>query len=166
MNPEISAFGGILLYLIGGILFFMLAMAVSWLLRPKRPNAEKNRIYESGEEAGGSARAQFNIRFYVVALIFVLFDIELVFLFPWAVVFANQELMTQTQGAWGWLVLAEAFVFISLLAVGLLYAWKKGFLNWVKPTQSAPKVSSPVPPALYERFNEQYPSTHAGQPPV
>jgi NADH-quinone oxidoreductase subunit A len=156
MQNEVSEFGGILLYLIGGAAFFVVAMTASWVLRPKRPNVEKNAVYESGEEAVSSPHAQFNIRFYVIALIFVLFDIELAFLFPWAVVFANPSLQAATNGLWGWLALAEAFIFVLLLSLGLLYAWKKGFLSWDKPSPPKATSQSKVPKQLYEDFNKKY----------
>src|SRR5687768_14992844 len=101
----LSDFGTILLFLIGGALFIVVGLFVSKLIRPNKPNPEKLAAYECGEEAMGSAWVQFNPRFYVVALIFIIFDVELVFMFPWAVVFGNRELIEATDGKWGWFAL-------------------------------------------------------------
>ena len=78
--------------------------------------------YECGEVPEGSAWVQFNIRFYVIALIFLIFDVEIVFLFPWAVVY--KEL--------GLLAFVEAFLFVLILVIGFVYVWAKGDLDWVK----------------------------------
>ena len=91
-NQEVylSAFVEVLLFIIGGILFILVSFFVSSLLRPNRPNAQKLSTYESGEEAISSAWTQFNIRFYIVALIFLLFEVEILFLFPWATIFSKK----------------------------------------------------------------------------
>lgn len=152
----LSAFGEVLLYITGGILFILTAFFVSGLLRPNRPNAQKLSTYESGEEAISSAWTQFNIRFYIVALIFLLFEVEILFLFPWATVFARKELIDETNGLWGWFAVIEVVVFIAILALGLAYAWVNGHLDWIKPEPSPTKIVSKVPAALYEKINEQY----------
>jgi NADH-quinone oxidoreductase subunit A len=90
------------------------------LLNPRRPSEEKESTYECGVPLFGEARQKVSIKFYVVAILFVLFDIETVFLFPWAVVY--REL--------GIVVVAEMFVFLGVLAFGLLYAWRRGGLEW------------------------------------
>ncbi len=155
-NTQLSEFGVILLFIIGAMLFVMVAMTVARLIRPNRPNEEKLTSYECGEEAVGSAWGQFNIRFYVVALIFILFDVELVFLFPWAVVFGQKPLIEATNGLWGWFALAEMFVFVGILVLGLAYAWVKGYLDWVKPEVKPIKFETKVPMHLYEKINEKY----------
>ena len=96
-----SPLAQILLFAIGGIFFVVLSLFISRLIRPSRPNAQKLTTYESGETPQGLARVQFNIKFYVLALVFILFEVEIVFLFPWSTVFANTELNNQTDGAWG-----------------------------------------------------------------
>ncbi len=159
MNSEelyISDFGEVLLYLIGGVVFIVVTLLVSRLIRPNRPNAQKLSTYESGEEAISSAWAQFNIRFYIVALIFLLFEVEVLFLFPWATVFAKKELIEQTGGRWGWFAVIEVVIFIAVLALGLAYAWVNGHLEWVKPDPSPTQMKSPVPKNLYEKVNERY----------
>ncbi len=152
----ISEFGEVLLFLIGGIVFILVAFLVSKLIRPNRPNAQKLSTYESGEEPISSAWFQFNIRFYIIALIFILFEVELVFLFPWATIFARKELMEETNGLWGWFSFAEMLIFILVLALGLAYAWVNGLLDWVKPEQRPTDFKSSVPKELYDKVNEKY----------
>jgi NADH:ubiquinone oxidoreductase subunit 3 (subunit A) len=102
--------------------FLAVNLVAWWVIRPRRFSEEKNTTYECGENPEGSAWSQFNIRFYVFALIFIVFDVEAVFLFPWAVVF--KEL--------GMLAFVEGLVFIAILVVGLAYVWRKGDLEWVR----------------------------------
>jgi NADH-quinone oxidoreductase subunit A len=151
-----SDFGVILLFLIGGILFVALGLFASRLLRPNNPNSEKQATYESGEEALGNAWGAFNPRFYVIALVFLLFEVELVFLFPWAVVFGDKELIDASHGTWGWFALAEMFFFVLVLALGLAYAWVKGHLDWIKPKPIVPKSRSKIPGSLYQQVNDRY----------
>ena len=152
----LSEFGEILLFLVTGVLFIVITFLVSRMLRPNRPNPEKLTTYESGEEPVGSPYTQFNIRFYVVALIFLLFEVEIVFLFPWSTIFAKKELITQTNGQWGLFSLLEMLLFIVILALGLAYAWVNGFLDWIKPAPKPTKIKSPVPRALYDKINTRY----------
>jgi NADH-quinone oxidoreductase subunit A len=152
----ISEFGEVLLFIIAGIFFVTVTLFISKLIRPHRPNPEKLATYESGEQPISSAWTQFNIRFYIVALIFLLFEVEIVLLFPWSTVFADKKMIEQTNGAWGWIALSEAVLFIIVLAVGLAYAWVNGFLDWVKPDPKPTTYESPVPKALYEKVNERF----------
>jgi len=108
------------LFFVFGIAFVAGAFIVSWLLRPRDPNPAKVATYECGEIVKGRAMVQFNISYYLVALLFVIFDIEVLFLVPWAVVF--REL--------GMAAYIEMVVFIAILAFGLVYAWKKGIFEW------------------------------------
>lgn len=94
--------------------------ALSMILGPKRPTAIKAAPFECGSEPIGSARQPFAVKFYVVALLFIVFDVEMVFLYPWAVNFKN--LM--------WFGYVEMLVFAATLVVGLLYVWNKGALDW------------------------------------
>ena len=113
----IIVFTGLAVALIG------LPLALQHLLSPrKNKGGDKLLSYECGEVPEGSAWVQFNIRFYVIALIFLIFDVEIVFLFPWAVVY--QEL--------GLLAFIEAFLFVLILVIGFMYVWVKGDLDWVK----------------------------------
>ncbi len=157
-NQEVylSAFGEVLLYIIGGILFIVISLFASSLLRPNRPSAQKLSTYESGEEAISSPWIQFNIRFYIVALIFLLFEVEILFLFPWATVFADKRLLEETNGLWGWFSVVEVVIFIGVLALGLAYAWVNGHFDWVKPEPEPTKIKSPVPKDLYQKINQRY----------
>jgi NAD(P)H-quinone oxidoreductase subunit 3 len=110
------------------VLAFLVVNLLAWkVLRPSRFSEEKLTTYECGENPTGSAWIQFNIRFYVFALIFIIFDVEAVFLLPWAVVF--REL--------GMLAFVEGLVFIGILLVALAYVWRKGDLEWVRSEDRA-----------------------------
>lgn len=152
----LSEFSEVLLYIVTGVLFVLVALLVSRFVRPNRPNSEKLSSYESGEEPVGAAWTQFNTRFYVIALVFLLFEVEIVFLFPWATIFADKDLIAETQGAWGWFALLEMLVFIVVLAIGLAYAWVNGHLNWVNPDPRPSQFESKVPRSYYDKINEQY----------
>lgn len=152
----ISEFGEVLLFIIAGVVFILVSLLASKLIRPSRPNSQKLSTYESGEEPVSTAWTQFNIRFYIVALIFILFEVELIFLFPWATVFARGELITKTKGLWGWFTLTEMIIFISVLALGLAYAWVNGLLDWVKPEQKPTDYKSIIPKELYNKVNSKY----------
>jgi NADH-quinone oxidoreductase subunit A len=152
----LSPFGEILLYLIGGLLFISITLFVSRLIRPSRPNEQKLATYESGEEPISAAWTQFNVRFYIIALIFLLFEIEIILLFPWATVFAKKELLNETNGRWGWFAVTEAVIFIFVLVLGLAYAWVNGFLDWIKPSPQPTEYKSPVPKKLYDNVNVRY----------
>lgn len=162
----LSDFGEILLFLIAGIVFVLITLFVSKIIRPNRPNPEKLSTYESGEEPITTAWTQFNIRFYVVALIFLLFEVEIVFMFPWSTIFANKELIEETNGAWGWFSLLEMVIFIAILALGLAYAWVNGYLDWIKPDPKPTEYKSPVPKELYQKFNDQYLKNRNRQQPL
>jgi NADH-quinone oxidoreductase subunit A len=155
-HSYLSEWGKVLLFIIGGLLFVLLTFFISSLIRPNRPNREKLATYESGEAAQGTAWVQFNLRFYIIALIFLLFEVEIIFLFPWATIFADKNLIAQTNGAWGWFSLVEMIIFIFVLALGLGYAWVNGYLDWVKPEPGTTDYKSPVPKELYDKINERY----------
>ena len=110
----------IIVFFFLGIAFVASAFVVSYLLRPKAPNDAKNSPYECGEIIKGDSRIQFNVRYYLYALIFVIFDVEILFTMPWAVVFRQL----------GQIAFFEMAAFILVLALGLFYAWKKGALQW------------------------------------
>lgn len=151
-----NEYSEILIYIIGGLVFIAGGLITSWLIRPNRPNEEKLSTYESGEEPLGHARSRINTKFYIIALIFLLFEVEIIFLFPWATVFADKQLIEETNGLWGWFTLIEMVVFIGILALGLAYAWRKGFLDWPKPVVTASDFKSPVPKELYHQINKKY----------
>jgi len=153
---QISEFGGVLLFLLGGILFVMIVIGIASMIRPNRPNDQKLAPYECGEDALGNPWTNFNTRFYIVALLFVLFEVEIIFLFPWATVFGNADLIKQTNGLWGWYAITEVIVFVGLLVIGLAYAWKKGYIDWIQATPAPEKFESKVPKKLYEDLNKKY----------
>jgi NADH-quinone oxidoreductase subunit A len=130
MDQTLSGFGTVFAFLMLGIVFVAGGYLTARMLRPSRPNPEKNSTYECGEPAVGSAWVKFNIRFYVVALIFIIFDVEVVFLYPWATVFKQL----------GMFALVEVLIFAGILVLGLVYAWAKGDLDWVRPTPNIPKM--------------------------
>jgi len=119
----LSQFGIILLFFIVAVLVVGATLFVARLLRPHRPSAEKLSTYECGEEPIGDSWVKFNIRFYIVALIFLIFDVEIVFLFPWALVY--QKL--------GMFAFLEMMIFLGILVAGYVYVWVKGDLDWDRP---------------------------------
>ena len=149
-----SGFGDILLFLIGGLLFVVTMLGISRMLRPNKPNSEKQTIYESGEHPTVSALGNFNPRFYIVAIIFLLFEAELIFLFPWAIVFGDIRLLEETNGLWGKFSLIETFIFIGILALGLIYVWVNGMLDWVKPKSKQSDYQSKIPKSAYEQYTK------------
>ncbi|MBD1384523.1 NADH-quinone oxidoreductase subunit A [Mucilaginibacter rigui] len=151
---QISEFGKILIFLITGIVAIGGLFFVNRLLAPRNPNTEKLSTYECGEEPTGNAWLPFNSRFYVIALVFLLFDVEMVFVFPWATVFGNREIIA-ADARWGWISLTEMFIFLGVLILGLAYVWLKGDLNWIKPTVSLPQTDARIPQALYDSLNTQ-----------
>ena len=161
VNAQLSEFGTVLLFIIGSILFLGITMTIAKFVRPNRPNIEKLSSYECGEDSVGSPWMNFNVRFYVVALLFVLFEVEILFLFPWGVVFADKTLIQETNGLWGWFSMIEMVVFILMLALGLVYAWVKGYLDWVKTEPEPGKFESKVPRRLYEEVNQKYQNSEA-----
>ena len=109
------------------ILFLIIALGLSFvfivlnfLLSPKNPDPEKLSSYECGFEPFNDSRMEFDVRFYLVAILFIIFDLEIAFLFPWAVTLSNTGLF----GFW------SMMVFLSVLTVGFIYEWKKGALDW------------------------------------
>ncbi len=116
----ISDYGYVGLFFIFGIIFVASALIVSWLFRPRAASKAKSSTYECGEAVKGDSWVQFNVQYYLIALIFVVFDVEVLFLAPWAVIFRQL----------GFAAYLEMLIFILILILGLIYAWKKGALNW------------------------------------
>ena len=104
--------------LAGGIATAIITL--SWLIGQRKPTRAKNEPYESGMEPVGDARGRFSVQFYLVAMLFILFDVEAVFLYPWAVILRELRHF----GLW------EMFVYIGIVLVGFFYVWKKGVLEW------------------------------------
>jgi len=135
----LTEFGKIFIFLLTAILFVVVAVVAAKLIRPSRPTREKLLTYECGENTEGTPWVKFNIRFYVVALIFLIFDVEVVLLIPWAMVY-------QSFGFSGYIV---GVIFLLLLGLGMAYEWRKGDLEWERP-----KI---VPPVLAEKMNLEKP---------
>ncbi|WP_028784098.1 NADH-quinone oxidoreductase subunit A [Thalassobacillus devorans] len=111
----------VVIFLALGILLPIVALSLGRLLRPNKPTEQKRTTYESGIDPFQDARVQFNARYYIFALMFVIFDVETIFLYPWAV--AYEEL--------GVFALIEMLIFVVMLLIGLIYAWKKKVLRWI-----------------------------------
>ncbi|MFC5647742.1 NADH-quinone oxidoreductase subunit A [Paenibacillus solisilvae] len=120
MERYINNYVIVAIFIILGILLPVVALSVGRLLRPSKPTEEKKTTYESGNEPVGEGQVRFNVRYYLFALMFVIFDVETVFLYPWAVAYKQ----------FGLFVLVEMAIFTGLLLIGLLYAWKKKVLKW------------------------------------
>ena len=110
----------ILIFIAIGIMIGIVPMALGAMLAPHRPDSEKNSPYECGFEAFEDTRMKFDVRYYLVAILFIIFDLEIAFLFPWAVVL-------QEVGMFGFLAM---MVFLGILVIGFIYEWKKGALEW------------------------------------
>jgi NADH-quinone oxidoreductase subunit A len=110
----------VIIFLLVAVAFGVFTISIGYLIRPSRPDPSKLSPYECGCPPVGDAREQFSVRFYIVAMLFVLFDLEAVFMYPWAITFDHL----------GILGFVEMLIFIFILLVGYLYAWKKGALEW------------------------------------
>ena len=153
----------LLIFLAAGFTLLATNLVLGWFIRPDLPSAGKSEVYECGEQPTGNAWIQFDLRFYVVALLFVIFDVELAFFFPWAVVFGSAvrtadetlpvaqrvEAAANLQPRGGtpdappdpaaakklaWLAFADILVFFGVLLVGFAYLWRRGDLEWVRST--------------------------------
>lgn len=120
MNAYFNNYVIVAIFIALGILLPVIALSLGKLLRPKKPTVEKATTYESGNEPVGQGQVRFNIRYYLFALMFVIFDVETVFLYPWAVAYNKLGLFA----------LVEMLIFVTLLLIGLIYAWKKKVLKW------------------------------------
>ena len=108
------------IFLLVAIIFPLLPIILAQVIAPRKPNPIKNASYECGVETKGDAWVQFKAQYYVYALIFVIFDIEIIFIYPWAVAYRQMGLFAFT----------EMLIFLAILAFGLIYAWKKNVLEW------------------------------------
>src|SRR5437588_859675 len=111
----------ILIFLVVSILFPVVTIIAAKLIRPSAPFLTKLEAYECGIKAASDSRGRYTVRFYIIAILFVIFDVETIFLFPWAVRYRHME----------WFGVAEVAVFLAILAVGYVWAYKKGALEWV-----------------------------------
>ncbi len=127
----LTDFGRVLLFFIIAGIFVTLGLVTAWIIRPKRPYPDKLTTYECGEDPVGSPWVKYNIRFYVVALIFLIFEVEILFLFPWALVY--QDL--------GLFAFIEMVIFLTILFVGYAYVWVRGDLDWDRPEPDIPFIT-------------------------
>ncbi len=115
-------YASVLIYIAVAVVFVIGSLTAGWLLRKNHPYDQKTATYECGEDTIGSAFVQFNVRFYIIALIFLIFDVEVAILYPWATVYKEG----------GITAFIEMFVFMGILLVGLAYVWVKKDLEWIK----------------------------------
>ena len=167
--------GHFLLFMGIAVVFLMVPLLIGKLLRPRLPTPEKDAVYECGEPTIGSSYVQFDLRFYVVALLFIIFDVEVAFFFPWALVFGPATQLADTTiepstraqltemlagsgaaGAGGisaeaastlaGVALVDILVFFGVLLVGFAYVWKRGDLDWVRAVTQKAKRPASAPP--------------------
>ncbi|MBA3996784.1 MAG: NADH-quinone oxidoreductase subunit A [Candidatus Accumulibacter sp. 66-26] len=116
----------VFVFVLVGIAFGVLPVLLGWVLAPSRPDSEKLSPYECGFEAFEDARMKFDVRYYLIAIIFILFDLEIAFLVPWATIFKE---IVGTESI-RWFGFIEMLIFIAILVIGYVYAWAKGALEW------------------------------------
>lgn len=127
---DLAVYYPVLIFLVIAILFPIAAMTGSWLIGPRKSTAVKLMPYESGVDPIGDARKQFDVRFYLIAILFLVFDVELLFLYPWAVIAYRDGIDQIWRDVFGRTVFWEILVFIASLAVAYVYAWRKGVFEW------------------------------------
>jgi NADH:ubiquinone oxidoreductase subunit 3 (subunit A) len=139
----------ILVFLFFGAGLVFLSILIARFVQPRNMSPEKLATYECGEEPRGEARIRYNFRFYTVALTFIIFEAEILFMFPWAIVYQGE-----IDAGHGLMTFIKMIIFIGILSLGLVYAWAKGDLDWVKPRPvftkddvDMPAISTSIPPA-------------------
>lgn len=116
----ISEYVPVLIYMILAVAIALVVIFSNKLLGPSRPSIRKSMAYESGIVPTGNARERFHIRYHVIAMIFLIFDLEIAFIYPWAVIYRNL----------GWAGFIEMMIFLGILILGFVYAWKRGAFSW------------------------------------
>ncbi|CAN5629734.1 NADH-quinone oxidoreductase subunit NuoA [soil metagenome] len=129
---DLAAYYPALIYIgvIAGLAMSMLLATQFFPLKPFKPTRTKQMTYESGMDPIGTARMQFDVRFYLIAILFLVFDVELLFLYPWAVIAYADGGDTAWRTAFGGIVFIEILVFLVTLVIAYLYAWRKGVFQW------------------------------------
>jgi NADH-quinone oxidoreductase subunit A len=130
-------FGAVLAFAVVAILFALVTLIVGRFVRPRFPNADKLSIYECGERPIGSAWYNFNPRFYLIALVFIIFEVDIALTFPVVVVYASW-----IKKGMGWVAFVELVLFTVVLLVGLAWAWAHGDLEWIKKLSKTPRVTN------------------------
>ncbi len=135
-DPAMDVLLSLTVFLAFGAAFVFVNLAVGSLARPKLPNSQKSAPYECGEPSVGSSWVQFDLRFYIVALVFLIFDVEVALFYPWAVAFGDAAMLAHKLGMTLFAVRAAALVdllfFFGVLLVGFAYLWRFGYLDWVR----------------------------------
>ena len=137
--PEYLDYSWVLFFGVGALLFAIIGLSLAWLIRYKQPGGRKDDTYECAEKPIGGAWIRFNLRYYYFALLFLLFDVEIAFFYPWATAFlAMKPRYSYTAGTFGvpeaynfgFAIFGEMLFFIFLLSIAWIYAWRKGYLKW------------------------------------
>ncbi len=139
-----TTYATILVFLLAGAGLTFISILFARLVQPRNPNPEKLATYECGEEPKGEARIRYNFRFYSVALAFIIFEAEILFMFPWAIVY-----LQEIGDGRGFMTFLKMAVFIGILFLGLVYAWAKGDLDWVKPRPAFTTADVALPPQAH-----------------
>jgi NADH:ubiquinone oxidoreductase subunit 3 (subunit A) len=127
MDFHLSTYYPIFLYLLFILAFAVAAMATAHLINPRKRTPVKQMPYESGMDPIGDARQRFDVKFYLIAILFLVFDVELLFLYPWA---AARSEGTVVSPEFGTLVLVEVLLFLATVVIAFVYAWRKGVFRW------------------------------------
>lgn len=135
LNP----YGNIFVFFAAGFLFVFAIMSIVKIVAPRRPNREKNKTYECGEDPVGSGWLNFNARFYLIAILFIIFDVEIVLVFPVIVRFRSQLVSGN-----GMTAFLDIMVFALVLFLGLVYAWKNGYLEWLRGVRKQLRIEGRV----------------------
>lgn len=129
-DDSVSSWAPIVLMILIAVGFAVVNLAASLIIGPSRTGPGKETTYESGMVPFGDARRRFNVRFYIVAMIFLVFDVEIVFLYPWATIFAPAAQNKSGTGMDSGMLLIEIVIFIAILLLAYIYAWGKGVFRW------------------------------------
>ena len=135
----LNIYGNIFVFLCAGLLFVFMNMALVRIVAPRRPNKEKNKTYECGEEPVGSGWLNFNARFYLIAILFIIFDVEIVLVFP--VIARYRDAVIHGNGL---VAFIDIFIFAAVLFLGLVYAWKNGYLEWLRGVRKQLRVEGRI----------------------
>src|SRR5579871_1670793 len=131
MSPGLQAYLPLLIHLLVAAFLATMLITLSTVIGWRRPNKAKQQPYECGITPTGDAREPFSVKFYLVAMVFILFDVEAIFLYPWAYIFKSLR----------WFGFVEMLLYIGILLVGYFYLWKKGALDWNRPDARRDRVS-------------------------
>ncbi len=146
-DTNIELVWGVLLFMVAGFLMAFGVLVVGRLLRPTLDHPEKAAVYECGEPTVGESWVQFDLRFYVVALVFIIFDVEIALFWPWAVVFGSADASTALGAAVKTIALYDMLFFFGVVVAGFLFLWKFGYLDWVRAATGQRRASRLRPAA-------------------